>query len=58
MIWVFLRKQETTRRDRHEQLTTRGRYHPGSAEESDSKDDTVAIDVPIEEDHVQELADV
>ena len=50
-----LREEEVTSGDIHEELTTRGRYHIGSIEESDDKD--TAMDVPIEEDFGQEFAE-
>ena len=40
MILVFWCEQETTRLERHEKLTKNGRYHLGSVEESDGKDDS------------------
>ena len=58
MILVFLREQETTRIERHEELTKNGRYYLGSIEESDGKDETAAMFVQIKEDYAQEwLAD-
>ena len=41
----------------HEALRTRGRYYIGSVEESEDKNATMAMDVPAEEDHEQELWD-
>ena len=52
-----LRVEELTRRDIHEEATTRGRYDVGSVEEEDNKNVNMAMDVPIEEDYEQKLAE-
>ena len=58
MIVGCLGAEEVTRRNIHEALTTRGRrYYFGSAEESNDKDVSMAMYVPTQEDHEDELTE-
>ena len=57
MITSFLSEEESTRRDIQEALRTSGRYYMGSVQESEDKNANMAMDVPIEEDYEQELAE-
>ena len=57
MIVDFLREKETTRIDRHEELTKKGDTTLEALKKSDGSDETIAMDVPIDEDYEQELAD-
>ena len=57
MIVSCLREEEVTRRDIHEDLTTRVRHYFGSVEESDDKDVNMATNVAHEEDYEQEVAE-
>ena len=51
-----LSEEELTRRDIHEAVVTRGKYFFGNVEDSEDKNATMVMDVPIKEDFEQELA--
>ena len=57
MVVSFLCEEEVTRREIHEEWTTRRRYDFGSIEESDDKDANMAMHVPLEENYEQELVE-
>ena len=57
MVVSYLRQVELTRREIHEAVMTRGGYDVGSIEENDNKNVNMAMDVPIEEDYEQKLAE-
>ena len=57
MVASCLREEELTRRDTQKAVMTRGRYYLASVEESEEQNANMAMDVPIEEDHEQELAE-
>ena len=57
VIVCCLREEELTGRDIHDAVMTRGRYYFGSVEENEDKNANMALDVPIEEDYEQELAE-
>ena len=57
MIVNCLREEDLSRRDIHEAVMTRGSYYLGIVEESEDKNANMALDVPIEEDYEQELAE-
>ena len=56
MIMSCLSEAELTRRDIHEAVTTRVRYHLGSVEKIENKNENMAMEVPVVEDYKQELA--
>ena len=56
-ITSCLSEEESTRRDVHEASRTRGRYYIGSVEESEDTNANMAMDLSIEKDYDQELAE-
>ena len=52
-----MRQEVLTKRNIHGTVTTRGRYYFGSVQENENKNANMVMNVPMEEDHEQELAE-